>query len=102
VQRYAALWEDEIDKNGLGIRNHGRPAHYCARQDQESASLIDLTLANQSIVKWTILAGYHATGSDHEVKEREVGVDRQDEADHEGIVGCNLAAMNEKDAEEAE
>jgi len=31
-----------------------------------------------------------------------VGVDRQEEADHERVVGCNLAATTEKDAEAVE
>jgi len=54
------------------------------------------------MLKWTILADVHATGSDHEVIEWEVGVDRQEEADHESIVGWNLAAMKEKDTEAVE
>jgi hypothetical protein len=36
---------------------------------------------------WTILADDDATGSDHEVIEWEVGVDWQEEADHERVVG---------------
>jgi hypothetical protein len=59
-------------------------------------------LANRPIVRWTILADDHATGSDHEVIEWEVGVDRLEEADHGRVVGWNLAAMMEKDTEEAE
>jgi len=58
-------------------------------------------MANRPIVKWTILADDHATGSEHEVIEWEVGVDRQEEADHERVVGWNLAAMTEKDVEAA-
>jgi hypothetical protein len=64
--------------------------------------VIDLTLANRPLVHWTILADDHSTGSDHEVIEWEVGVARQEEADYERVVGWNLAAMTEKDAEEAE
>jgi len=59
-------------------------------------------LSNQPVVKWTILAKDHATGSDLEVIEWEVGVDRQEEADHEGVVLWNLPAMTEKDAGAAE
>ena len=68
----------------------------------EGESVIDLTLANRPIIKWTILADNHATGSDHEVIAWEVRVDREEKADHERVVGCNLAAMTEKDAEAAE
>jgi len=60
-------------------------------------------LANRPIPKWSILADEdHATGSDHEVMEWEVEVDRQEEAGHERVVGWNLAAMTEEDAKAAE
>jgi len=101
VQRDAAFCEDMIDENELEIGNDGRPTHHWAREDQEGESVIDLTFANRPIVKLTILADYHATGSDHEVIEWEVGVDRQEEADHEKVVGWNLAPMTEKDVEAA-
>jgi len=84
------------------IGNGARATHHWTREDQEGESVIDLTLANRPIVKWTTLADDHATGSDHEVIEWEVGVDRQEEADHERIVGWNLAAITEKDTEAAE
>ena len=102
MQRDAAFWEDVIDKNGLEIGNDGRPTHHWTREEQEDKSVINLTLANRTIVKWTILADDHATSSDHEVIEWEVGVDRQEEADHERVVGWNLVAMTEKDMEAAE
>jgi len=54
------------------------------------------------MVKWTILADDHTTGSDHEVIEWEVGVDRQEEADHEIVVGWNIATITQKNAEAAE
>jgi len=82
--------------------NDSRPTHHRTREDQEGESVIDLMLANRPIVMWTILAHDHATGSDHEVIEWEVGVERQEEVDHERIVGWNLAAMTEKDVEAAE
>jgi hypothetical protein len=63
---------------------------------------LDLTLVNRPNVRWTVLADDHATGSDHEVIEWEVGVDRQEQADQERVVGWNLVAMMEEDAEEAE
>ena len=53
-------------------------------------------------MKWSLLADDHATGSDHEVIEWEVEAERWEEADHERVVGWNLAAMTEKDLETAE
>ena len=96
MQRDAAFWEAVIDDNGLQTGNDGRPTHHWTSEDQEGKLVIDLTLANRPIVKWTILADNHATGSDHEVIECVVGVDRQEEAVHERVVGRNLAAMLEK------
>ena len=101
MQRDAAFWEDMIDENGLEFGNDGRPTQHWTREDHEGESVIDLTLANRTTVKWTILADDHTTGSDHEVIEWEVGVDRQEEADHERVVGWNLAAMIEKAVEAA-
>ena len=101
MQRDAAFWEDVIDEIGLEIGNDGRPSHHWTREDQDGESVIDLTLANRPIVKWTILADDHATGFDHEVIEWEVGVVRQEEADHERVVGWKLAAITEKDVEAA-
>jgi hypothetical protein len=101
VQRDAAFWEGVIDKNGLEIGNDGRPTHRWAREDEDGKSVIDLTLGNRPIVMWTILANYHASVSDHEVIEWDVGVDRQEEAEHERVVGRNIAGMREKDVEVA-
>jgi len=72
VEEYC-FWEDVIDENRLLIGNDGRPTHHWTREDQEGESAIDLTLANGSIVKWTVLADDHATGSDLEVTKWEVG-----------------------------
>jgi len=103
VQRDAAFWEDVIDENGLEIGNDGEATHHWTREGHEGESVIDLTLANRPITKWSILADDdHATGSDHEVIEWEVEVDRQEEAGHERVVGWNLAAMTEEDAKAAE
>jgi len=102
VQRDAAFWEDVIDENGLEIGNDGEAAHHWTREGHEGESVIDLTLANRPITKWSILADDHATGSDHEVIEWEVEVDRQEEAGHEQVVGWNIAAMTEEDAKAAE
>jgi hypothetical protein len=101
LQQGAVFWEGVIDENGLEIGNDGRPSHHWTREEQEGESVITLTFANRRIVKLTMLADDHATGSDHEVIEWEVGVDRQMEAYHERVVGWNLVAMTEKDAEAA-
>jgi hypothetical protein len=101
-QRNAAFWEEVIDEKGLEIGNDGQSTHHWTREGHEGESVIDLTLANRPMTKWSILADDHATGSDHEVIEWEVEVDRQEEADHATVVGWNLAAMTEKDAEAAE
>jgi len=102
VQRDAALSEDVIDENGLEIGNNGEATRHWTREGHEGESVIDLTAANQLITKWSILADDHATGSDHEVIEWEVEVDRQAEAGHNREVGWNLAAMTEEDAKAAE
>jgi hypothetical protein len=102
MQRDAAFWDGVIDENGLEIRNDGRLTQDWAREDQEDDSVIDLTLANRPIVKWTIRANDHATGSYHELIEWKVGVNRQKEADHERVEGWHLAAMTEKDMEAVE
>jgi len=102
VQQDAAFWEDMIDENGLEIGNDGRPTHHWTREDQNSESVIDLTLANRPLVKCTILADDQATGSDHQVIEWEVRGDWHKKADHERVVGWNLASMTEKNVEAAE
>jgi len=76
VQRNATFWEDLIDENGLEIGNYGRSTHHGTRGDYEYQSVIDLTLENLPILKWSILADDHAAGSDHEVVEWEVEVNR--------------------------
>jgi len=102
AQRDAAFCEGVIDQNGLEIENDVRPTCFWTREDHEGESVIDLTLANRPIMKWCILTDDHATGSDHEVIEWEVEADRLEEADHERVVGWNLAAMTQKDLETAE
>ena len=72
------------------------------RKGHEGQSVIDLMLANQPITTWSILADDHATGSDHKVMEWEVEAARQEEADHERVVGWHLAEMMEVDVEAAE
>jgi len=68
-----------IDDNGLKIGHDGWPTHHWAREDQEGESVINLTLAEPPIVKWTILADDHATGSDHEVLAWELATEVQQE-----------------------
>jgi len=102
VQRDAAFWEDVIDENGLEIGKDGEATHHWTREGHEGESVIDLTLANRPITKWSIMGDDHATGSDHEVIEWEVDVERQEEAGHERVVGWNIAAMTEEDAKAAE
>jgi len=102
VQWDGTFWEGVIDENGLDIGNDGRPTRHWTSGDQEGELVIDLTLSNRPMVRWTILADDLTTGSDHEVIECEVGVDRQEEADHERVIGWDLAAMTKEDAEAAD
>jgi len=102
VQQNGKFLENVIDENGLEIGNDGRATHQWTREGHEGESFIDLTLANRPITKWPILADDHTTGSDHEVIEWEVETDRQGVADHRSVVGWNLSAMMEEDAEVAE
>lgn len=44
-----------------------------------------------------MLADNHITGSDYDVLECELEVDRQEEADNERVVGCNLTALPDED-----
>jgi hypothetical protein len=102
VQQDAAFWEDVVDKNGLEVGNNGEATHHWTREGHEGESVIDLTLANQPITKWSILADNYATGSHHEVTEWEVEVGQQEEAGQETVIGWNLAAMTKEDAEAVE
>jgi len=103
VQWDAVFWEEVIDQNCLEIGNDGEATHHWTSEGHEGESVIDLTLANRTITKWSILADDdHATGSDHEVIELEVEVDWQEEAGHERVVGWYIAAMTEEDAKAAE
>ena len=67
VQSDAMFWEDVIDENGLEIGNDGRAAHHWTREGHEGESVLELTLGNRPITKWSKMADDHATGSDHEV-----------------------------------
>jgi hypothetical protein len=102
VQRDAAFRDGVIDKNGLEIGNDGEATHHWTREGHEGEKVIDLTLVNRPIPKWSILADDHATGSDHEVIVWEVQVDSPAGPGHETGVGWNLAVMTEEDAKAAE
>ena len=101
-RRDAAYWEDIIDEHGLLIENDDRPTHHWTKNESEGESIIDLTLANRPLGKWSILDWSHVTGSDHEIIEGEVDMEKQEEAEGTQIVGWNLAAMSQEDEEQAE
>jgi len=101
-QHNAAFWEEIIDEYGLEIGNDDWPTHHWARTGEEGESTIDLTLATRLIMRWTIVEGRHATGSDHEVIEWEFNIDKQEEGDHVQVIGWNLAAMSKENEEAAE
>jgi hypothetical protein len=103
VQRDATFWEDVIDETGLEIGNDGEATHHWTREGHGGKSVFDLTLANRHTTKWSILADDdHTTGSDHEVIECLVEVDRQEEAGEERVVGWNFLAITEEDAKATE
>jgi len=98
VQRNAAFWDEVIDKHGMQVLNDGQPAHYWTREHHKGESDIDLTLVNQMYkprMKWFMLADDHTTRSDHKVIQWVVEADRAKEADHERVVGWQLAAMTQ-------
>jgi len=102
AQWHAAFWESVIDQNGLEIGNDGKATLHWTRECHEGEWVIKLTLANQRVPKWSILADNHATGFDHDVIEWVVEVARQEQGDHEMVIGWTFAAMAEEDTESAE
>jgi hypothetical protein len=77
VQQDAASYKDVIDENALQTGIDGDATHHRTREGHEVESVIGLTLANRPITKWSILHDDdHATGTDHEVIEWEVELDR--------------------------
>jgi hypothetical protein len=88
VQWNAFICEDVIAENPLQIENDGEATHHGTREGHEGESVSNLTLTNRLLTKWSILAHAHAAGSDHEVIECAVDVDRQ-EGGHEKVVGWN-------------
>jgi len=101
-QRNATVWEEILDEHGLEIGNDDQAAHHWARNGDEGELTIDLTSTSRPITRWTILDGRHTSGSDHDVIEWEFSVDKQEEADHVQVIGCNLAAMSKEDEKAAE
>jgi len=101
-RREVADWEEIIDERGLVIGNYDRPTHYLSRNATEGTSIMELTLANRSFGKWMILNGNHAMGSDHDIIEWEVHMEKEEEAGGTQVVGWNLAAMSQEDKEQAE
>jgi len=92
-----------INEKGLEIGDHdGEATNHWTREGLELWSGFDLTLAIRPITKWFIPADDHATGSDYEVIQWEVEVDRQEEAGQRRVVWGNLAAMTEEKAKAAE
>jgi len=100
-RRDAAYWEDIINEHGLVIGNDDQPTYHWTRNESEGESIIDLTLVNRPFVKWTMLDGSHVTGSDHEIIQWEVAMEKQQEAEGTHVVGRNLAAMSQEDEEQA-
>jgi len=100
--REDSYWEEIVNQHRLGIGNDDWPTHYWTRNESKGVSIIDLTLPNQPLRKWTIWDGNHPTGSDHENIECEVDMARQEKAGGPQVVGWNLAAILQEDQEQAE
>jgi len=91
-----------IDEHGLDIGNGDQPTHCWTRHDSTGESVIDLTFATRPFGKWMILDRSNATGSDHDTREWELGMKKQEEAGGTQIIGWNLVAMSQEDVEVAE
>jgi len=65
-------------------------------------SITDLTLGNRPFAKWTIVDRNYATGSDHDITQWEVDMEKQQDAGGTQVIGRNLAAMSQEDNEQAE
>jgi len=88
-----------VDENGLEIGNDAEATHHWTREGHEGELVIDLTLANRPITKWSLLANDDpATGSDRVVIDWGVEVDSQEEPGHEWVVGWNIIVVTEEDA----
>jgi hypothetical protein len=100
--RDATYREAIIGKHRVVIGNDDWPTHYWTRHNSMGESVIDLTLANRPLEKWMIQDGSHATGSDHEIIEWELEMEKQEEPGGTQVVGWKLAAMSQEDVDVAE
>lgn len=82
--------------------NDGRHTLYWTRNETESESIVELTLAHRLIGKGMILYGNDATGSVHEIEEWQEDMEKQNEASDTQVVGWNLAAIYAVDKEQSE
>ena len=98
----AAYWERIIDQHGRVIGNDDLPTHYWTGNERAGKSILDLTLANRPFEKWTILEGNDATGSDREMIEWEVDMEKIEEVGGTQVVGWNLVAIEQVDKEQVE
>jgi hypothetical protein len=79
-RRQVAYREQIIDRHGLEIGNDDRPTQYRTRNKCKPGSIIAQTLGIKPCGRWTIFDGNHATWSDHEIIQREVDMEKQQEA----------------------
>jgi hypothetical protein len=80
------IWEEIIDKYEIEIGFDIQPPHVWVSNGEEPKSTIDLTMATRPITERAILAGSHATGSEHDVMEWEFTMDKQQKADHVQVI----------------
>ena len=76
--RDATYWAQIIGEHRLAFGNENRPSHHWTRHDSMGGSIIDLTLANRPFRKLMIRGGSQATGSDHEIIEWELEMEKQE------------------------
>jgi len=79
--------EGTVDGYWPDFESDDRPTHHCARNSEEGESTRDMTLASQTIMRWSLQDWSHAAGSDHELIEREYNVDNPQEGDHVEVIG---------------
>jgi len=101
-RRAATYWELIIDEHWLDIGNNDRHAHYWTSHDSTAESVIHLTLANRIFGKWMIVDGCYATGSEHQIIEWELEMEKQEEAGGTQVIRWNIAAMLQEEVEVAE
>jgi hypothetical protein len=67
--RHAIIGKKVTYKNRLEIGSDGQSTDNQTAEDHKGQSVINLTLMNRPIKKYSTLADHQATGSDHEVVE---------------------------------